>query len=90
MLKVSTSIHCVFAESKINIELGEGGSEINLFKMFSKIAKCPNNFGQDCRYNLILRITLFIQNHQRKNYFKHYKRKVQGKEHTHVNTQEAN
>ena len=49
-LKESTPIHCVFAESKINIELGEGGSEINLLKMFPKIAKCPNNFGQDCRW----------------------------------------
>ena len=48
MLKVSTPIHCVFAESKINIELGEGGSEINLLKMVPKIAKCPSNFGQDC------------------------------------------
>ena len=52
MLKVSTPIHCVFAESKINIELGEGGSEINLLKMFLKIAKCPNNFGQDCLGNI--------------------------------------
>ena len=40
-------------ESKINIELGEGGSKINLLNMFPKIAKCPNNFGQDCSYNVV-------------------------------------
>ena len=50
MLKESMPIHCVFTESKINIELGEGGSEINLLKMFPKIAKWPNNFGQDCSF----------------------------------------
>ena len=58
MLKVSRPIHCVFAESKINIELGEGGSEINLLKMFPKIAKCPNNFGQDCSRKLPLVLVL--------------------------------
>ena len=50
MLKESTPIHCLFTESKINIELGEEGSEINVLEMFPKIAKCPNNFGQDCSF----------------------------------------
>ena len=50
MLKESTPIHCVFAEYKINIDLGEGGSEISLLQIFLKIAKCPKNFGQDCTF----------------------------------------
>ena len=53
MLKESTPIHCVFTESKINIELGEGGSEINLLQRFPKIAKRPNKFGQDAVSSLI-------------------------------------
>ena len=38
---------------KSTLSWGKGGSEINWLKMFPKIAKCPNNFGQDCSFGYI-------------------------------------